>query len=465
MKVESRDSKEERRVLIGMIVDPLVLSRLASKWDKDNGLFYSQWSNIIANWCVKHFLKYGKAPGKHIEDIFEQWASASKDKTTTQLVSSFLSGLSGEYESLQGESNTEYVLDVAGRYFNEVRLGRLIQAVQDDLEDKKVDQAYTRLNTFGRLEIGAGAGVDVLTDETAIKEAFQENLEPLVHYRGALANFFGNALERDAFVSFMGPEKRGKTWWLLDLAWRAMVQGKRVAFFEVGDMSQNQIMRRWMIRVSKHPLTPKTIKFPRFIEREPHEKYAKVDLEEIDYDQGLSWEMAWKACQGVIKKLGGNQSLLKLSVHPNSTLSVHGVRTILQTWEREGWVPDVIVVDYADILAPPQGIVESRDQINATWKGLRALSQSFHCLVVTATQSDAASYKQDLLGRTNFTDDKRKFAHVTGMVGLNSSREEKEYGLMRLNWLVLRESEFSEDKCVHVAGCLDVGNPAVLSCF
>ena len=157
--------------------------------------------------------------------------------------------------------------------------------------------------------------------------------------------------------------------------------------------------------------------------------------------------------------------MLRLSCHPNSSLTVGGIRAILQNWERTGWVPDVIVIDYADILAPPHGIADTRDQINSTWKQLRALSQSTHSLVVTATQADAASYNTNTIGRANFSEDKRKLAHVTGLVGLNANSDEKECGILRLNWIVLRESAFTETQCVHVAGCLEIGNPAVKSTF
>jgi hypothetical protein len=125
----------------------------------------------------------------------------------------------------------------------------------------------------------------------------------------------------------------------------------------------------------------------------------------------------------------------------------------------------VIVIDYADILANPPGFNESRDATNATWKHLRRLSQERHCLVVTATQADAASYRAETIDASNFSEDKRKLSHVTGMVGINSTPEEKENSMQRLNWVVLRESEFNVTRCVHVASCIDIGNPAVKSIF
>jgi hypothetical protein len=129
-------------------------------------------------------------------------------------------------------------------------------------------------------------------------------------------------------------------------------------------------------------------------------------------------------------------------------------------------VPDVIVIDYADLLAPMPGYAhDSQDQIDMAWKTMRSISQQLHCCVVTATQSSAASYYADTLDKTHFSRDKRKFAHVTAMFGLNQTKDEKRLGVMRFNWLQFREAEFDEDKCVHVAGCLGLANPCMFSTF
>ena len=65
----------------------------------------------------------------------------------------------------------------------------------------------------------------------------------------------------------------------------------------------------------------------------------------------------------------------------------------LDDWEaREGFVPDVIVIDYADLLEADGKSTEFRHKQDSIWKGLRAMSQKRHALVLTATQADAASY-------------------------------------------------------------------------
>lgn len=464
MKITKRDGSEERKILIGMIVDSQVVGRIAAKWE--TGLFKSVWGNLVANWCVDFFNQYETAPKQEIESLFESWASKSQNEETVELVDKFLASLSDEYDARSESSNSNYVIDLASDYFNKVKLASLSESIKGDLVTDDVESALNRVNTYGQVEMGTGAGIDILSDQDAIKEAFAEHQESIINYPGALGRFFKGALQRDAFIAFMGAEKRGKTWWLIDVAWRAMCQRRKVAFFEVGDMSQNQIMRRFMTRATRQPLKKQEYDYPTHIEREQGVPIALVDHDHRKQDKSIGWQTAYKACQRVMKsKIRSQKSMMRLSCHPNSTLTVSGMRSILTAWERDGWTPDVIVVDYADILAPPYGIKETRDQINATWKQLRALSQSQHCLLVTATQADANSYNANTIGRSNFSEDKRKFAHVTGMIGLNATEEEKENGVTRLNWIVLRESAFTENQCVHAAGCLDVGNPAIKSTF
>lgn len=467
MKVRRKSGSEERRILTGMIVSTSVVGRIASHWDDKEGLFKNKWANLIGGWCITFFEEYGNAPGADIEGIFEAWASNGQDEEEEKLVGKFLESLSTEYEQLAAGTNDDYIVDLAGKHFNKVRYQRLADALQGDIDLGHIEDAEKRVDSFGRVEIGAGSGVDVCGDEEAWRDAFESHTEPLITYPGALGQFFEFYLEREGFIAFMGPEKRGKSWWMLDIAWMAMRQSRRVAFFEVGDMSQRQVLRRLGARAARCPYSPLArhypmkVKYPKKITRSPDELLAVVDIEERVYKEQLDWKKAYKA----IHKYQTKKSLFKLSVHPNDSLSAKGMLGILQGWEREGWVPDVLVVDYADILAPINGKAETRDQINGTWKALRSISQRLHCLVVTATQADAASYGSPLLGRRNFSEDKRKFAHVTGMVGLNATEEEKEHEIMRLNWIVLREGEFVETKCVHVASCLKLGRPVVHSTF
>lgn len=466
MKIERIEKTTVRKILIAMIVDTSVLSRIAAKWEKD-GLFRDDWPNLIAGWAVKFYDKYGKAPKEKIEGYFGKWADKNQNETLIKLVEKFMAALSGEYTRLKKEVNSDYVVDQAIEHFNTVRLEKLRDSIDRGLETGKIDDTYKQAQSFGRIEMGVQRMVRPFEDKDVIKKAFIEKRQSLFTYAGdqlaALNNFLEGVFERDALVAFMGPEKRGKTWWLIDTAYRAMLQGCRVAFFEIGDMSQNQIERRFMIRVSGRPWKPKTVAIP--INLEPSEGgEAPVEHEMRKFRHRLRRATAWPACERMVNKAG--RDLFRLWTFPNSTLSVSGLQAELRTVERQGWVPDLVVIDYADLFAPMPGYAnDSQDQIDVAWKAMRSVSQLYHCCVVTATQSDAASYYADKLDRSHFSRDKRKFGHVTAMIGINQTKTEKAAGMYRLNQLALRESEYDEDKCVYVAGCLALANPAIRATF
>lgn len=472
MRVEKQSGHEERRVLTAMVVDGLALGRIVQQWnprEEDGGLFASRWANIVAAWCVDYFNRYDKAPGRDIEGLFQSWAEEA-DKETVALVERFLQSLSDEYETLAKESNTDYIADLASTHFNRVALRKLVEALQGDLDQGRVEKAHKRLVKHHIIELGAGAGINVLQDHEAMRQAFEEHQESLITFPGALGQFFKGAFYRGSFTAVYAPEKRGKSFELQELAWQALKQRRKVAFFSVGDMSQNQMMRRFMIRAAKAPrykgkvIIPKSITWERPSEND--DTLPNIEYELRTYDENLDWRVAYKACQAIIEKTKTQEPLLKLATYPAGTVNMVGIDAKLAEWEREGFVADVVIVDYFDICsAEPNSGDDERSQTNARWKAGRALSQRRHCALITATQTNAASYNVDIITRSNFSEDKRKLAHVTDLYALNQNSSERRAQVMRKNWIARREEPYDESRCVWVATCFKLANPAVKSCW
>jgi len=465
MKETVYEGGRERRILAALATDKAVLAALSAHWTKEP-LFRSRWADLIAGWCVAHFRQHQEAPGQALRSYFENWVEQRHpDEETVSRLEVFLVGLSRRHEQAAMKGNPDHLLDVATRHFTHLRLERLAESLQAHVqagEDLKADALVTK---YARLTLRASSGVDVLLDRAKIRAAFERPEKPLVVYDGALGQFFGNTLGPDALVAFVAPEKSTKSFWLQDAAWRAMLARHRVAYFQVGDLSEKQMLKRLYVRAARHPLYAGTALIPRRLALRPGDKYARVERVAREFTEPLSARRALRGARRTQELLRSRRSFLRVSCHPAGTLDVHGLRALLQAWEVQEFVPEVVVIDYADILAPLPGYRERRDQINATWEALRALSSALHCLVLTATQANSAAYGKRTLDRRNFSEDKRKNAHVTGMVGINITAQEKEQGLCRLNWIQRREAEFSPRRCVHVAGCLALANPALLSTF
>ena len=463
MKIKKKDGKIERQILIAMLVSDAVVSRISRVWDTD--LFVSDWASIVGSLCVKYFDKYGKAPKGAFETVFHKWAKAkNRDEDTVSLIEKFLVSLEDEFEEYEKEINADYIFDLASDYFNANRLKAKLEELQDDLDSQDVPKAIAQMGNFKSVELCGSDGIDLLRDTQALQKAFEAAQEPIIRFKDDLGRFFGSELSRDSFVGILAPEKRGKSFWLMELGWRAMMQRKKVAFFAIGDMSQAQMIRRFASRATGKPQKPKKYLYPLSIEHEgPYTQLAQLKYEKRQHTEKLNWQITLKSFNRMIKRTRTSDTLLKLATYPAGTLSVSGIEDKLAIWEREGdWVPDVIVIDYADILfEDPRR--DKRTEVDKNWRDMRALSSNWHGLVLTATQANAKAYNAPLLGMGHFTESKSKNAHVTAMFAINQTVREKKLKYSRLNWIARREDDFDLKRCVYVAECRDIGRVAVLS--
>jgi hypothetical protein len=514
----------ERRIITDLIVSTDYLNRIKPIW---NAQFLEDSSaKIIAGWCWEYFEKYKLAPGKEIESIFTEKSKNLPKATAEEMEEDILPGLSEEYER-EGIYNLQYSIDRTQQYFTERHLALHNESVQALMDEGKIEEAEKLIKSYVPLRTTTTIGLD-LSDPIVfdiIKEAFNTTRQTVVRYPKQLGDFWNAQFVRGGFVAFMASEKRGKTFWLMDIALRSYNQKFKVAFFQAGDMTEEQQIKRIYTYLAQknelkkysgqmwipvkdcvynqlnkcdrkereefigvYEFKDKDIKFlrddvmqgeliaantnPKNKDYKPcfnceeykHNRWGAVWTEQIDTGEPLTMDGALKAMEeGFVKA----KRTFKLSSHANGTLTVQQIRDILNIWEQqENFVPDLVVIDYADLLVP-ETKTEFRHQQNEIWKSLRGLSQEKHCLVVTATQADAASYDQNRLRMKNFSEDKRKYSHVTAMYGLNQDTKDREKGLklMRINEIVVREGDFSNSNEVIVLQTLERGRPFIGSMF
>lgn len=465
MKAETYESTEERAVLTAMIVNDTVLGRIASRWEGD-GDFAQRYANQVGWMCVKYYRQYGKAPGARITELFASWADGRPDKDSVKLVESFLASLSEDYEASSGRVDPDYATDQAAKHFSKVRFLQLSVDIKSAYDAGRPERAEEAFRKFRKVELGPEADVNVFHDEESWADALKGKDESIIKYPGAAGEFFRDALSKGNFISFLAPPKRGKTFNMMDMAWRGAMQRRRVAFLEIGDMTKPQIMRRFLVRAACRPLRPRIVKYPRQLLVDGVDPF--VEHEDIVYDSPLTLAEAKAGFEKAIRtKVKSNDDYLKLRVYPAMTVTVERIANMIDDWCQSGWVPEVIVIDYADLIASSKYSNDDfRHKTNEIWAQLRAISQGpSQPLVVTATQANRASYTAGTVGMEHASEDMRKAAHVTGMIGISAKAKEKEMGVVRLNWCPLREDEFNAHKCVYLAQCLPIANPCVLSSF
>lgn len=455
MKSERYDAQEARRVLIGMITDDAVVGRIARNWPAA-GLFASRWENMIATWCVEHSRKYSVAPRADIATIFQ--GANITNTAEHESIDKLISGLDAMHES---GTSSEYLLDLAGTLFKRLDLKQRAAAINAALELGEIAEAEAVLTDYRGIELGAGAVDRPLIDHEFWFDVFAEReSETLIHVPDGLSKFWGDDLSRDNFVAFLAAEKKGKSWWLLDMAARGLRSRRKVAFFSVGDMSRHQVGKRLARRLCRMPRVAGEYRIPlswNVGDAAPESEYQYIEGITASHAMRMAARIGYDS-----KRMSNAQhDLLHIACYPAASINAQGIESVLLDWAKDGWVADIVIIDYADILAPPAGNLDARDQINVNWMHLRRLSSELHCLLITATQANAKSYTADILGRQHFSEDKRKYSHVTAMVGINQSQADRLLGVYHLNMIMRREGEGNETPC-SVAGNLDIGCPAMI---
>jgi hypothetical protein len=527
IKITKKDTSREDRLLTGMIVSDEFLGKILRMLDKT--LLETPYAKVIVEWCESYYDRYRKAPGLHVQDLYRAWKKEYPDESFVELLGGFLARLSETYETWEGV-NVPYLLDEAEKLLQEQYLMHVADGVKTKVLQGDLLGAQSLISNYKIPRQEHSGGVNPLADVDFIREAFTEDLEELITFPGPLGDLVNQQLTRDSFVSFLAPEKRGKTFWLSGFALQALKCKRNVAYLAVGDMTMKQMARRFHKYLSKKgyrerdkgeilipvldcvwnqydvctkkarrsktgvmyrgkdgdfkmclfedgvpaktgfirkdtgiPITGE-LADPHYVpcvycrKREPKEFSGAIWFKKETIDHELTWDEGYLLAKKFLSGVKGRE--LRLEAYPNNNLNVKKIREQLNIWEsRDGFIPDVIIIDYADNLGPEDGRKEHRNQINETWQSLRGLSMERHCLVITATQADARSYSKKSLSLENFSEDKRKYAHVTAMFALNQQEEEKELGIMRFGRLVVREEDFSVKDQTCVLQCLDIGRP------
>lgn len=224
------------------------------------------------------------------------------------------------------------------------------------------------------------------------------------------------------------------TWWMMHFAKLCAIRGLKVLFISL-EMPKHQMLFRFYQSLAGETKRACETNIPFFDGSQI--KYRKVAKE------GLSVQKVLKKSRALKKYFVGSGKL-KLICRPSAQMTISDIKTEIYNLQHyEDFTPDVILLDYIDILGVDRNSPkETRHKIDHDWKIARGIAQELSCLFVTASQSNRSGFKKDL-DEEGVAEDVRKLAHVTHMVALNQSKEEKQKQIMRANVIVSRSEEFS----------------------
>lgn len=175
-------------------------------------------------------------------------------------------------------------------------------------------------------------------------------------------------LEQERLAIVMMPTGKGKSVFLLNVAGNAVFQGYKVAYLSL-ELSETDLMKR----------------FTMFF----------TGLDEDTIDCMKAQDIRAKILESYqLKNLGK----LIVKNFPMSSISVAGIEGWLrQNKQARGWFPDLLVVDYLDIIKRPFKSADTHEQLEEISKQLKSLAQRYKIPLWTASQVNRHGAQKDII--------------------------------------------------------------------
>ena len=147
-----------------------------------------------------------------------------------------------------------------------------------------------------------------------------------------------------------------------------------------------------------------------------------------------------------IETLGGG---LVIKGFPTRSVTVSHINNHLGLLEAEGFIPDLIIVDYGDLVKPSiKG--EKRDQLGIIYAELRAMGQTRNAAVWTASQANRKALNKKLIGKGDIAESFEKIAIADIVVAVCQTREERQMSPSRARLFISAHREGEEGVIIYI---------------
>lgn len=201
---------EERRIVTGLIVSDVFCTDIVPKIYLD--YFTNNYLRKIATWCLDFYAKYSKAPGKHIQDIFEDKKN-NLEEIEAELIENLLVSLSDQYTDANS-LNTEYLVESAVTYFRKRELEIHRNNIEVLLLENKISEAEQEVERFQRVTLDLDTSLYIdpgdFEQRKELYEKYEKKQRHFFKMPGDMGEFIGNIKQGD-LVGITAPAKRGKT--------------------------------------------------------------------------------------------------------------------------------------------------------------------------------------------------------------------------------------------------------------
>jgi len=348
-----------------------------------------------------HYEKYKRLPN---DDFIEQQLRSSKNEReslhdyTDEL--EYINRL--DTSAIDGE---DYYLDLiesfAKREAMKDAIKQSLVLIKEDRMEETETLVRNALTVSREVDVGQKYFTDINDrwDRTHNADAVDKYKTLLPSLNRSLEGGLGNK----ELAMVIAPPGVGKSLWLVNQAVHSMVEGRKVLYVSL-EMSEDKIAQRFDSVVSLIP-----------------QGQLKAPSAQLKVAERLS-----------IFRTNFPDSKLVIKEFPTGTANVNSLRALLvQLRNYDDFIPDVIIVDYLELLRP---VRENQHEYQAQQRiaeELRGLAMEMKVLLWTATQTNRQGRSVKIITDAELGDSYGKIRTCDFAVSLNQNEQEFDEGHMR----------------------------------
>jgi replicative DNA helicase len=302
-------------------------------------------------------------------------------------------------------SNTEYMLDLVEKFAKKEEMKNAIATSISLIKENRVEEVEALVKKALLVSRDVDTGQDYFTTiGSRWDRVFNKKNE--TKYRTVLPSLnysLEGGLGCKELAMVVAPPGVGKSLYLVNQGVEAMKEGRKVLYVSL-EMSEDKIAQRFdsiTTLISQNKL------------KEPSCQIKVMER----------LKMFQEKCPG---------SQLVIKEFPTGQASINTIRNLLvQLKNYEEFEPDVLIVDYLELMRPTRDIQQEYHAQQRIAEELRGLAMEFNFLVWTATQTNRQGRMVKVITDAELGDSYGKIRTCDFAISLNQTEEEFDEGRMR----------------------------------
>ena len=338
------------KIVSSLLTDKVFLQQIADILLPD--FFESEANQWIVETIVKYFNEYSCAPTL---DVFKiKMNDVDRDVLKTSIVET----LKDSYRYLESNDLEFVKLETVDFCRNQC----IKRAILDSVELLRKGQ-YEEIKAAIDTAMKAGADKEVGHEyNESVVERYMDNVRACISTPWPVINDLADGgFGKGELVVFVAPAGIGKSWGLINVGAHAIKAGLNVVHYtlELNDAYVGQRYDAVLTGIAAQNL--------------------KYHIDEVT---------------AAVENLKGN---LVIKYYPTKTASCSTIRAHIEKMILIGKKPDLIIVDYADLLRGAVARKEMRHELESIYEDLRGVAGEYEVPLFTASQANRSALEQDVI--------------------------------------------------------------------